>query len=107
MTEQAAYKIIESDGESIKTLFHGFNGSRTLLKNQWLKIENPRLVKDGSSYEYEEGWHFLPTREECEEYLSRFKTRLDKLDIVECLVRNVRQKSDRSSAWLAQEIMFI
>jgi hypothetical protein len=60
MTEQAAYKIIESDGESIKTLFHGFNGSRTLLKNQWLKIENPRLVKDGSSYEYEEGWHFLP-----------------------------------------------
>ena len=55
--ETKGWKIIFRDGDSIKTLFHSYNGSRILPKNQWLRVENPRMVKDGSSYLYEEGWH--------------------------------------------------
>ena len=78
-----AYKICEFENGVYKTLFHGINGSRSIPVNTWLASEQ-KIVKDGTSKTtYESGWHVLPTYEDAVNYLTKFKSRLDKLVIVE------------------------
>lgn len=101
-----AYKIVEIEHGVMKTLFHGLNGSRILPKNIWLKADK-KIVSDGGSTEYISGWHVLKYYSECEEYLKRFKTRLDLLNIVECEVKDIRPKSHSNSpVLLADYIIF-
>lgn len=98
-----AYKIVEVVNGDIRTLFHGLNGSRTVPRGQWLKADM-KMVKDGTSKtEYLSGWHVLPTREACEEYMSRFTKRVDILHIVECEVRNTWPKAHSPSPVLLAE----
>lgn len=81
-----AYKIVEKVDGKVKTLFHGLNGSRTLPIGEWLTADM-KEVKDGTSKNsYTSGWHVLPTVEDCKNYLTKFKNRLDCLIIVECEV---------------------
>ena len=91
--EKIWWKIVEQDEKTgdYKTLFHGLNGSRTLSKNVWLKAVE-KMVGDGTSKtRYLSGFHILKTKEECEEYLTYFKTEKNRV-IVPCLARgNIKQ----------------
>ena len=75
------------------TLFHGYRGSRTLPVNRILVAEEKQVRNPGKKKgpTYTSGWHVLPSKKACTEYLTRFKA---KDDIVVCRVEvfGVRQK---------------
>jgi len=102
-----AYKIVEVVNGEIKTLFHGLNGSRTIPTGEWLKADM-KMVKDGTSNTtYLSGWHVLPTKKDCEDYMKRFTRRIDLLQIVECEVENIWKKEHSlSPVLLAEYIKF-
>jgi hypothetical protein len=86
------YKIIETDNSTIKTLFHGINGSRVMPSGKWLEAD-VKQGRDGSGERwYLTGWHTLPTKEDAERYMTRFKNRVDKLKIVKCEVKDTWSK---------------
>lgn len=101
------YKIFETDDEGkVKTLFHGIEGSRVVPRGEvWVADE--KMVRDGSTGpEYLSGFHVLPTKEDCEKYLTRFSTRLDKLVIMPVKVRKLRPKAHSNSpVMLASEML--
>jgi hypothetical protein len=104
------WKIVEKDEKTgtYKTLFHGLNGSRTLPQNTWL-IANEKMVGDGTSKtRYLSGFHILKTYDDCEEYLTYFRTPKNRV-IVPCLAKgNIRPKShSRHPVFLAREVKFI
>lgn len=103
-----AYKIVETDDSgNIKTLFHGVNGSRVIKLGAWIQATE-KMVKDGSSKtKYLSGWHVLLHKNDAKEYLKSFKKRLDKLKIVEVIVKGIRPKSHSNHpVYLAKE-MFV
>lgn len=80
-----AYRLLRVKKGKPHTLFHGFHGSRELPQDKVIRaverpVRNPGK-KDGP--EFISGWHVLPTKEECVDYLRRFK---DTSDIVVCRV---------------------
>ena len=78
-----AFKIMErSPKGSLRTLFHALNGSRVLPLDTWI-FAKMSMVKDGTSKtSYIAGWHVLPTYEDAETYLKRFRNRLERLEII-------------------------
>ena len=105
---QQAYKIVECENGNYKTLFHGLNGTRILPHETWLEADE-KICTDGSkgSTEYLSGWHVLLTREDAEDYLKAFTSRLDILKIVPVLVDEIRPKEhSRSPVYLAKR-MFV
>ena len=110
MSKKIWWKIVEHDEKSgaYKTLFHGLNGSRTLPTNEWLTAVE-KMVGDGTSKtRYLSGFHILETYEDCEEYLTYFKTPKNRV-IVPCLAKgNIRPKShSRHPVFLSKQIKFI
>ena len=99
------YKIVELDGKgNIKTLFHGLNGSRILTEGAWLEADI-KPVQDGGSTVYMSGWHIVPSRQECLDYLEFFKHKHNKT-IVRCRARNIWPKShSRHNVYLAEQIL--
>jgi hypothetical protein len=83
----SAYRLLRVKDGQPHTLFHGHCGSR-----------NPG--KKGKSPGFTSGWHVLPTKEQCVDYLGRFK---DTSDIVVCRVtiNRVREKP-RSKVFLSK-----
>lgn len=75
------------------TLFHGYRGSRTLPTSQILVAEEKEVRNPGKKKgpTFRSGWHVLMSKQECVEYLKRFKA---KDDIVVCRVEvsGLRQK---------------
>lgn len=97
-----AYKIVERHGDAIKTLFHGHNKSKTIPYDTWLEA-NEKLVSDGKGAKYISGWHVLLEEEKANAYLSRFKTRKDKLAVIPVSVCGIRPKhKSRSKVYLAK-----
>lgn len=87
-----AYKIVEYEDNKIKTLFHAVNGSRIIPCNKWIEAD-VKQGRDGSGDRwYLTGWHTLPTKEDAERYITRFKNRVDKLKIVKCEVKDTWSK---------------
>jgi len=62
-------------------------------------------VRDGNKgTSYISGWHLLPTKKECEDYLTRFSDTTNKI-IIKCKARGLRSKiHSRSNVFLANEI---
>jgi hypothetical protein len=83
-TENFYYKIVEKGGDGkFRSLFHGTNGTRIMEKGVWLKAQIREYAKDGTGKTtYRSGYHVLSTLQECQDYLLRFKSRLDKLVII-------------------------
>jgi hypothetical protein len=83
------------------TLFHGYLGTRTLPLGHILVAEEKEVRNPGKKKgpTFRSGWHILLSKEECVEYLKRFKA---KDDIVVCRVEvsGMRQKP-RSKVTLA------
>lgn len=103
-----AWKIIERDhlGRD-KTLFHGVAGSRVLARGEWIKADE-KMVKDGTSKtEYLSGWHVLLNKEEAEDYLKVFTTRVNQLKIVPVKVKEIRPKAhSRKPVMLARYMKY-
>jgi hypothetical protein len=81
-----AYRLLRVKNGKPHTLFHGFHGSRELTQDKVLRaverpVYNPGKKHTGKSFI--SGWHVLPTKEECVDYLARFK---DLSDLVVCRV---------------------
>lgn len=101
-----AYKIVERDGDALKTLFHGLNGSRVIPLNKWLRCSEG-TVRDGIGRWYKAGWHCFPSQEIARKYLRAFR-KPRPLAIVECDVRVIRPKpsSRFGGVYLARWIRF-
>lgn len=89
-----AYRLLRVKDGQPHTLFHGYNGSRKLPQDKLLPAEEKQVWnpgKKGKSPGFISGWHVLPTKGECVDYLKRFK---DHSDLVVCRVwvSVVRQK---------------
>lgn len=100
------YKIVEQKNGQLKTLFHGVNGSRNLILNQWLDavIKN---VSDGKGTQYTSGWHIMDNYEECAYYLTKFKNQ-DTKKIICCHAKNVRKKSHSpNNVYLAEKLFIL
>lgn len=87
------YKIVDTDGDKIKTLFHGLNGSRTIPRNQWL-VARKAVVSDGTrGTQYVSGWHGFAKLAEAKHFLLKRFKRLDGKAIVRCRASGVRKKA--------------
>lgn len=107
LEEVKAYKIVEKHGDKIKTLFHGLNKSRIIPLNTWLEAEE-KMVTDGKGTAYLSGWHVLLDYEKAVEYLSRFTTRTELLEVVPVLVKNIRPKRhSNSDVYLAKHMKVV
>jgi hypothetical protein len=93
MKLKEAYRILRVKDKKPHTLFHGFHGSRCLPQGKLLRaVERPvRNPGKKNGREFTSGWHVLPTKGECVDYLTRFK---NKKDLVVCrvLVAGLREK---------------
>lgn len=102
----AGYRIVEIKNGKMYSLFHGTDGSREIIPDQWNKA-NKKLVRDGTGKTYyDSGYHFLLSRDDCEKmFNSKFRNH-DGRKIVKCFVRrNIRQKPTKGSlSYLADEI---
>src|SRR6056297_379499 len=100
---EICYKIVERDNNAVKTLFHGFNKSRTLPTGEWLTAEK-KTVQDGSNgTPYISGWHVLKSKQECYDYLEKFQHK-DNKEIIACRVRGLRPKEHSyDNVFLADE----
>lgn len=86
MLMKPAYRLLRVKDGQPHTLFHGFHGSRRLTQDKVLRATERQVWnpgKKGKSPGFVSGWHVLPTKEECVDYLRRFK---DTSDIVVCRV---------------------
>lgn len=100
------YKIVNEKEGVLKTLFHGIKGSKVLKRGEWLRAEN-RLVSDGKGTKYLSAWHVMPSKEETEEYLKKFKNTENK-KIVECHVKDYApKKHSRHEVYLADYIYIL
>lgn len=92
MKSREAYKIVEVHDDKIRTLFHGVEGSRVIEQGVWIEadVKNGRDGRGGT--EYQTGFHSLPTLLAALDYLNRFKTRVDELHIIQCLISDVWEK---------------
>ena len=104
-----AYRICEQKEDKLLTLFHGLNGSRVLPTGIWLDAM-VKPVRDGSrktAKEYISGFHVLTTKEECRNFIRKFRAPRD-LVMVECEVEGLRKKEHSpSNVFLANRIKLI
>jgi len=101
------FKIVDYKDGTIKTLFHGLNGSRVLAPGEWLRAERKYVTDGSNSTKYLSGWHVLRTRKEAEKYMKNFTNIKDKL-IIPCRTINVRKKEhSRQDVYLADYIWVI
>jgi len=101
-----AYRICERKGDKLLTLFHGLNGTRVLPLNKWLNADI-KPVRDGKSKIYISGFHTLPTKDECRDFIRMFRKERD-LVMVECEIEGIRKKEhSRSNVLLADRIKLL
>ena len=108
--DMICYRICERKKDKLYTLFHGINGSREMLLNQWMSA-TIKDVYDGSrktSKMYRSGFHVLSTLEETRVFGKKFRKPRD-LVIVKCEIgSNFWQKSHSlANVLLAQDIRLI
>lgn len=93
----AYYKIVrKGDGDTIRFLFHGVNGSRTIPKNEWLYAKQKKVQDGNNGTFYRSGFHVFTSREGAEKYLDLFKTSEDK-KVVKCEVEDIWHKEHSRS----------
>lgn len=91
------------------TIVHPFDGSRTLLMDQWLKADEKVVYNPGKKHagkEFLSGWHFFAKKDEAIAYLnSRFKR---PWELSVCRVKVVgRRNKPRSRGCLLATFMYI
>lgn len=102
---KTGYRLVEigKDG-SLKTLFHGLNKSRVLVKGKWLTCKR-KIVHEGvNGTKYISGFHVLPSLKECKEFSKIFRIRHNRR-IIRLKYRNFRSKRhSRGPVLLANQI---
>jgi hypothetical protein len=99
------YRLVElgKDG-SLKTLFHGVKGSRTLSQGKWLTCERKIVCEGVDGTKYISAFHVLPSLEECKEFSQIFKIRANRR-IIALKYRQFRPKRhSRGPVLLANQI---
>lgn len=97
-----AWRLLRVKNGRPHTLFHGFHGSRELPQDKKLRaVEHPvRNPGKKTGPTFISGWHVLPTKEQCVDYLRRFK---DTSDIVVCRVSiAIPREKPRSKVYLSR-----
>jgi hypothetical protein len=100
---------MERHQHGYRTLFHGNYGSRIIPVGEWVDAQIREEAKDGTSKTtYRSGWHALENYDECIDYLSRFKKRLEDLVIVEVkLAGDIWKKAHSRSNVLLSTRLYI
>jgi len=91
------YKIMEKKNDSVKTLFHGINRSRTVSLGKWLQADVKEVTDGSKNSTYISGWHMLPTHKECVAYLEKFRHKDNKV-IVKCRTKGKTWPKTQSRA---------
>lgn len=98
-----AYRLLRVKDGRPHTLFHGFHGSRELTQDKALRATERQVWNPGKKNKspgFISGWHVLPTKQQCVDYLDRFTA---KDDIVTCRVTvGVLREKPRSKVFLAR-----
>ena len=105
-----AYKIVEKYNGGIRALFHGTNGTRHFPIGEWMTAQIRENAKDGTSKNtYRSGYHVLESYDDCVNYLSNFKRRLDDLVIVkvECDGEFWEKSQSKSNVLLVEKMKII
>ncbi len=106
MSRKIYYKIVETDGLDIFTLFHGIGGTRKLPIGKWVKAEIKENIRDGRSTRYTSGIHVVDGLEEARNYMKKFR-RKDRA-VVACYAKGLKPKShSRHDVYLADEVKII
>jgi hypothetical protein len=97
-----AYRILENVNGRPHTLFHGLAGRRALPLDIVLRADVKPVTNPGKKEGkvFQSGFHVLLSKEECLDYLTRFKANRD-LRVVKVYVDATRQKP-RSKVTLAE-----
>jgi hypothetical protein len=87
------YRIVEVRNGKIMSLFHGTNGSREIIPDVW-NVCDSKTVRDGSGKKfYLSGWHFLSSRDDCENFFMKMFRIKENRIVVPCEVRgDIRPK---------------
>ena len=93
-----AYRIVEIKNKKVHSLFHGTNGSRVIPVSQWVDCKKGTVTDGSHGYEYEAGWHFLPTEEEANNFFnSLFKVKENRY-VIPCFVsENIHKKREKKN----------
>ena len=104
--EVEVFKIVDMDGDTVKTLFHGNHGSRTIPVGKWVRADS-KTVHDGSSgTPYRSGWHVFTQLEDAHTYVGKF-TNLEPKAIVRCRARALWPKAHSPSPVLLTEHLLV
>ena len=82
------WKMFRRDKQGkLRTLYCGWNGSRTLPVGGWLKAEKKMANEHGPNYLT--GWHCFLSKEDAEKYRKRFKI---PVELIQIKAKNLRPK---------------
>lgn len=97
---QKAYKVFVIEEKSLKNLFRGIEGTRTIEFNTWLRAENKMSVDGSGQDPYLTGIHCLLDKEKAINYLDNFRTDKNRI-VLEVKVDGIRQKPTNDNVYLA------
>lgn len=86
-----AYRIFECKDNKPHTLFHGYEGSRSLPLNKWLKAINKPVTNPGGGKVFTSGFHVCLSCDDILSYIKRF-TSNRKYVICKVKVKQTRPK---------------
>lgn len=102
---EKVFKIVEKEGNQLRTLFHGIDGTR-VLPTETLLFAKHNWVRDGSGgTKYISGIHVFKDKKIAEKYLKKFKTKRNRV-IIECFAEELRVKPTNKDVYLAN-MLFI
>jgi len=101
------YRLVDlgRDG-SFKTLFHGINKNRVLVKGKWLTCERKVVCEGMNGTKYISAFHVLPSLEECRKFSKIFKNRSNRR-IISLKYRQFRPKRHARGPVLLVNQIFI
>lgn len=100
---QLVYKVFLYEGNTLKNLFRGIEGTRTIKFDTWLKAEK-KMGVDGSGQEpYLTGIHVLKNKQKAINYLDNFRTEKNRV-VIPCYAKGLRQKPTNKDVYLADYI---
>lgn len=100
---QTAYKVfIEKDNQPL-FLFHGVNGSRQVILDNWLDAE-VKWAKEGSNPYYWTAFHVYPTMETVTKWVHSVRNFSDRF-VVKVKIDKTRNKPTRGNAILAEKML--
>ncbi len=94
------FRVFDISRGSIKTLYHGYRGSRVLPVGKWIQAERKAVRKGNKNYL--SGWHVFLNSDAAHRFLKKLKIKTGRVIVPVTVRGELRQKS--KEVWLADEM---